>query len=130
MRSQTRSCWPSGADGSNRTSSSTPRAWYPGGAPPAGSAAACYLPSVSTARINLADPDFEPDDEQLQGLSARAFAGLGEAKRRRDEALRVAIAAARHAARGSLRAAPAGQADASATGAPCDAILAAAAANP
>jgi hypothetical protein len=25
--------------------------------------------------INLADPDFEPTDEQLSGLSKRAFAG-------------------------------------------------------
>jgi hypothetical protein len=27
--------------------------------------------------INLADPDFEPTDEQLQGLSKRAFANVG-----------------------------------------------------
>jgi hypothetical protein len=26
--------------------------------------------------INLADPDFEPTDEQLIGLSKRAFAGV------------------------------------------------------
>jgi len=26
--------------------------------------------------INLADPDFEPNDEQLIGLSKRAFAGV------------------------------------------------------
>jgi hypothetical protein len=28
--------------------------------------------------IDLADPDFEPTDEQLEGLSKRAFAGVGE----------------------------------------------------
>lgn len=27
-------------------------------------------------RINLADPDFEPTDEQLKELSRRAFAGV------------------------------------------------------
>jgi hypothetical protein len=26
--------------------------------------------------INLADPEFEPTDEQLQGLAKRAFAGV------------------------------------------------------
>ena len=29
---------------------------------------------------NLADPDFEPTDEQLQELSRRAFAGVAEAR--------------------------------------------------
>lgn len=28
--------------------------------------------------INLADPDFEPTDEQLIGLSKRAFAGVND----------------------------------------------------
>ncbi|MCL2450376.1 MAG: hypothetical protein FWD17_15625 [Polyangiaceae bacterium] len=34
--------------------------------------------------INLADPDFEPTDEQLMELSKRAFAGV---KERREVAL-------------------------------------------
>ena len=36
------------------------------------------LPYVWTMgdAINLADPDFEPTDEQLIGLSKRAFAGV------------------------------------------------------
>lgn len=34
-----------------------------------------YVWSMGVA-INLADPDFEPTDEQLIGLSKRAFAGV------------------------------------------------------
>ena len=30
--------------------------------------------------INLADPEFEPTDEQLMGLSTRAFAGVAQAR--------------------------------------------------
>jgi hypothetical protein len=30
-------------------------------------------------RIDLANPDFEPSDEELTGLSRRAFAGVGAA---------------------------------------------------
>lgn len=89
------------------------------GPPPARSAAACYLPSVSSARINLADPDFEPDDEQLQGLSARAFAGLGEAQDRRDERLRSAIAAALELVRASLAGADGAASASVAETAPC-----------
>jgi hypothetical protein len=48
--------------------------------------------------INLADPDFEPTDEQLIGLSTRAFAGLREAHERQLEELRARIATARAAA--------------------------------
>jgi hypothetical protein len=29
--------------------------------------------------INLADPSFEPSDEQLEGLASRAFASVAEA---------------------------------------------------
>ncbi|MBX3192682.1 MAG: hypothetical protein KF819_37200 [Labilithrix sp.] len=45
--------------------------------------------------INLADPDFEPSDEQLIGLSARAFAGVREAHRQSQRELREKIAKAR-----------------------------------
>ena len=34
------------------------------------------------APINLADPDFEPSDDELNGLMTRAFAGVREAKAR------------------------------------------------
>ncbi|WP_394834031.1 hypothetical protein LVJ94_46755 [Pendulispora rubella] len=33
---------------------------------------------MADERINLADPDFEPTDEQLRELSRRAFAGVRE----------------------------------------------------
>ena len=45
--------------------------------------------------INLADPAFEPTDEQLTGLSARAFAGVRAAREKSMAKLRVQIAAAR-----------------------------------
>ena len=45
-------------------------------------------------RINLADPDFEPTDEQLIGLSKRAFAGVPEANARALQKMRAEIAAA------------------------------------
>lgn len=32
--------------------------------------------------IDLADPDFEPSDDELQGLMVRAFAGVREAGER------------------------------------------------
>jgi predicted Zn-dependent protease with MMP-like domain len=35
------------------------------------------------AKINLADPDFEPSDEQLQELMRRAFAHIPEQNERR-----------------------------------------------
>ena len=48
-----------------------------------------------SAPINLSDPSFEPTDEQLAGLSARAFAGVRAAHERAMAKLRVDIAAAR-----------------------------------
>ena len=49
-------------------------------------------------RIDLADPAFEPTDEQLQELSHRAFAGVAAAGERRLERLRLEIAKAREVA--------------------------------
>jgi len=48
--------------------------------------------------INLADPSFEPTDEQLQELSRRAFAGVAAAHARSLERLRAQIAVARQEA--------------------------------
>jgi hypothetical protein len=48
-----------------------------------------------TASINLSDPAFEPTDEQLTGLSSRAFAGVRAAHQRALAKLREQIAAAR-----------------------------------
>ena len=48
--------------------------------------------------INLADPSFEPTDEQLQELSKRAFAGVAAAHARSLARLRAQIAAARQEA--------------------------------
>lgn len=48
--------------------------------------------------INLADPTFEPTDEQLIGLSVRAFAGVRAAHERAMEKLRTDIDAAREEA--------------------------------
>jgi hypothetical protein len=42
--------------------------------------------------INLADPAFEPTDEQLIGLSKRAFAGVSAAHERAMAKLRAQIA--------------------------------------
>jgi hypothetical protein len=41
---------------------------------------------------NLADPNFEPSDEQLFSLLRRAFAHVPEAEQRRKEKLREDIA--------------------------------------
>jgi hypothetical protein len=46
-------------------------------------------------RINLADPSFEPTDEQLMGLSRRAFAGVAASHSAALARLRAEIAAAR-----------------------------------
>jgi hypothetical protein len=48
--------------------------------------------------INLADPSFEPTDEQLQDLSRRAFAGVAEANAEALVRLRAQINAARQEA--------------------------------
>ena len=45
---------------------------------------------------NLADPDYEPTDEELQRLSHEAFAPIREAKAREDEARRQRIEEARN----------------------------------
>jgi hypothetical protein len=45
--------------------------------------------------INLDDPAFEPTDEQLQGLSSRAFAGVRAAHAESLDRLREAIASER-----------------------------------
>ena len=42
--------------------------------------------------INLADPDFEPSDDELRGLMARAFAGVGAANARNLVEMRARIA--------------------------------------
>jgi 4'-phosphopantetheinyl transferase EntD len=55
-------------------------------------------------RINLADPSFEPTDEQLEGLSKRAFAGVREAHERAMARMRAEIAAGRMAAMERLHA--------------------------
>jgi addiction module HigA family antidote len=71
------------------------------GAPPettgplAATTSSHYLLIIVTERINLADPDFEPTDEQLIGLSRRAFSGVAEARRLALGNLRAAISAAR-----------------------------------
>jgi hypothetical protein len=48
--------------------------------------------------INLADPAFEPSDEQLVGLSSRAFAGVAAAHERSLAKLRTEIEALRERA--------------------------------
>jgi hypothetical protein len=55
------------------------------------------------AQPNLADPEFEPSDEQLQELSRAAFAHLAEARRESDERLRREIAELRQKALDSLK---------------------------
>lgn len=45
--------------------------------------------------MNLADPSFEPTDDQLQGLSIRAYAGVRAARVASMERLRKAIAVER-----------------------------------
>jgi hypothetical protein len=51
------------------------------------------------AQINLADPAFEPTDQQLVELSKRAFAGLPEKRRAIDAKVRESIRAARESLR-------------------------------
>jgi hypothetical protein len=46
-------------------------------------------------RINLADPNFEPTDEQLRQLSKSAFADVAQQNRRNLESMRQRIKAAR-----------------------------------
>jgi hypothetical protein len=53
-------------------------------------------------RVNLADPDVEPTDEQLIGLSTRAFAGVARAHAVALERLRAQIAVERASLLGEL----------------------------
>ncbi|MBK6691481.1 MAG: hypothetical protein IPG50_04660 [Myxococcales bacterium] len=56
-------------------------------------------------RVNLSDPDFEPTDEQLVGLSTRAFAHVKASRDAARVRTRDAIAVARAAALARLVAA-------------------------
>lgn len=51
----------------------------------------------------LADPGFEPSDEDLQGISKRAFAHVREAREESLRRMREDIAAARESALERLR---------------------------
>jgi hypothetical protein len=53
---------------------------------------------VNDRHPNLADPDYEPSDDELAGLTKRAFAGVKEAERLRLEKLRSDIAREREEA--------------------------------
>jgi hypothetical protein len=55
---------------------------------------------ASMPPINLADPAFEPTDQQLVDLSKRAFADLPEKRRAIDEKVRESIRVARESLRG------------------------------
>ena len=44
--------------------------------------------------VNLADPDIEPSDEQLEGLMHRAFAGIADGHEASLRAMRARITAA------------------------------------
>ena len=61
---------------------------------------------VNDQHPNLADPECEPTDEELIGLSQRAFAGLKEAKVARLAKLRADIAVAREEALARFAARP------------------------
>lgn len=56
-------------------------------------------------RVNLDDPEFEPTDEQLVGLSTRAFAHVKAAREATRDRLRKAITVAREDALARLAAA-------------------------
>lgn len=58
--------------------------------------------SSMSDRVDLADPDFEPTDEQLMELSRRAFSGVKAARAESRAKLRAEIAAARVAANDDL----------------------------
>jgi len=57
---------------------------------------------VTTAK-NLADPEFEPSDEDLLGLAKRAFGHIRQQQENASRKLRVDIANARRAALERLR---------------------------
>jgi hypothetical protein len=52
---------------------------------------------------NLADPDYEPTDDELTALSRAAFGHLAEARRESDERLKREIEALRALALARLR---------------------------
>lgn len=54
---------------------------------------------ASVSAMNLADPDFEPTDQQLIELSRHAFAGLPEKRRAIDARVREGIRLARESLR-------------------------------
>jgi hypothetical protein len=56
-------------------------------------------------RVNLADPEFEPSDEDLARLMHDAFAGLAEARAESLRAMRARIAALAREARAKYDAA-------------------------
>jgi hypothetical protein len=58
---------------------------------------------VDERHPNLADPSYEPSDEELQGLANRAFAGLREAEIALQEKLRHDIAREREHALARLQ---------------------------
>jgi hypothetical protein len=60
---------------------------------------------------NLADPTFEPTDEDLIELARRAFAHVRSAQEETSRKLRAEIAAARQAALDRLRNLPPGKDD-------------------
>lgn len=53
-------------------------------------------------KIDLADPDFEPTDEQLEGLARRAFAEVGPENKRALDEVRARIAKLRAEVRGKF----------------------------
>jgi hypothetical protein len=63
----------------------------------------------SVSRRNLADPDYEPTDEDLVELAHEAFAGVREANEAALTRMRAAIATERRAAQERMRARGASQ---------------------
>ena len=57
---------------------------------------------MAARSINLADPDFEPTDEELIELSKRAFAHVPAQSAKRRAQLEADVAAAREKVRGRL----------------------------
>jgi hypothetical protein len=58
---------------------------------------------VTAPRRNLADPSFEPTDEQLAELTRTAFAHLADARREADERMAKQIAELREQALARLK---------------------------
>ena len=53
-------------------------------------------------KIDLADPDFEPTDEQLEGLAHRAFADVGPENQKALDEVRARIEKLRSEVRGKF----------------------------